>query len=541
MGMAASQGRLLMMTARLSNNEFEQQCVAYSKQRLADDSLDANDRYLDAMNATKYQIITGYNGTNATFENVTYNQLTGFNHVAVGKQYIVSDNQGRIVVSDKLAQAFEGGNGDYNKFLAKMGITQCDIDITDEENAEQLIHEAWDKYLVSVYDGKNDRPDIEHISSFGYETFKENSKDRFDGYAIYEIAKFSDGTNEYPVSKGFKNNLPYYYMERYEVVPIPVVNEDGSVSGYQAMYLDSDNNYHILENVDVTYDSEQERYTYKYKNESGEETTATSNATVLYVNRDAKDKENPKIYTNKEEKMVKNDEGKYQSEETASESADSSETGGDESSEGAESESSGESGKKYLTYDMSTVEHAIFYDGATDEQRNLYDYALSLTEAFYHSPDNELNNDANMQAYYKNIYNQMTTRGYTTYNRMIKEGYMNATETDERVAFADDQWLITQLKQGKLTISYYSAVDKEFIKTTLDDDESITEKEDKAKIKLAEQVYNTSMDRIEKEDKMFDLKLNKLESEHSALQTEYESVAKVISKNVEKSFSTFNA
>ena len=36
MGMAASQGRLLMMTARLSNNEFEQQCVAYSKQRLAD-------------------------------------------------------------------------------------------------------------------------------------------------------------------------------------------------------------------------------------------------------------------------------------------------------------------------------------------------------------------------------------------------------------------------------------------------------------------------------------------------------------------------
>jgi hypothetical protein len=146
-----------------------------------------------------------------------------------------------------------------------------------------------------------------------------------------------------------------------------------------------------------------------------------------------------------------------------------------------------------------------------------------------------------MQAYYKNIYNQMTTRGYTTYNRMIKEGYMNATETDERVAFADDQWLITQLKQGKLTISYYSAVDKEFIKTTLDDDESITEKEDKAKIKLAEQVYNTSMDRIEKEDKMFDLKLNKLESEHSALQTEYESVAKVISKNVEKSFSTFNA
>ena len=31
MGMAASQARLLSITARMSNNEFEQQSVAYSK------------------------------------------------------------------------------------------------------------------------------------------------------------------------------------------------------------------------------------------------------------------------------------------------------------------------------------------------------------------------------------------------------------------------------------------------------------------------------------------------------------------------------
>lgn len=517
MGMAASQGRLLMMTARLSNNEFEQQCVAYSKQRLADDSLDANDRYLEAMNATKYQVITGYNGTNATFENVTYNQLTGFNHVAVGKQYIVSDNQGRIVVPKALAEAFEAGNGDYNKFLAKLGVTQCDIDITDEENAIQLIHEAWDKYLVSVYDGKNDRPDIEHIMSFNYEGFSEFSEEMFDGYATYEVAKFSDGTNEYPVSKAYKNDLPYYYIERYEVQPVrvydenneEVLDENGNPK-FECVYQDSKGIYHTLKNVDVTYSEEDNRFTYAFKDENGTDVTATSNLTTLYVNRDAMDPDSPQIYTTKQEKVTTQEDGSYKTEEDV-----------------------------VLSLDSKT--QAIFYDGTTDEQRNLYDYAVSLTEAFYHSPDNELNNDANMQAYYKNIYNQMITRGYTTYNRMITKGYMNATETNEKVAFGDDQWLITQLKQGRLTISYYSAVDKEFVKTTLDDDESITEKEDKAKIKLAEQVYNTSMDRIEREDKMFDLQLNKLESEHSALQTEYESVAKVISKNVEKSFSTFNA
>ena len=532
MGMAASQGRLLMMTARLSNNEFEQQCVAYSKQRLADDSLDANDRYLEAMNATKYQVITGYNGNNAMYEDVTYNQLTGLNNVAVGKQYIVNDNKGRIVVSSAIAKAFEAGNGDYNKFLAAMGVTQCDIDITDDTAAQQAIHEAWDKYLVSVYDGKNDRPDIEHnpdfeedIFSFGYRGFA-GSADIFDGYPTYEVAKFSNDNNSYPVSIGYKDNIPYYYMERYEVSPVPILGDNDEISGYQAIYVDSDNNYHILENINVEYDEEKDRYTYEFTNADDVDVTTTSNITTLYVNRDAEDSENPKIYTSKEENMevVLDEDGVIKKDENGNICYKSNED------------------KEYA---FNTKTNAIFYEGTTDEQRNLYDYAVSITEAYYHTEaqgtHSMLKNDANLQTYYKNIYNQMITFGYTTYNGMIKEGYMNATETNENKAFQDDQWLITQLKQGKLTIAYFSAVDRAFVKTTLDDDESITEKEDKAKIKLAEQAYNTSMNRIEKEDKMFDLQLNKLESEHSALQTEYESVAKVISKNVEKSFGTFNA
>ena len=58
---------------------------------------------------------------------------------------------------------------------------------------------------------------------------------------------------------------------------------------------------------------------------------------------------------------------------------------------------------------------------------------------------------------------------------------------------------------------------------------------------IAEQVYQTQMDNLESQDKQFDLQLNKLESEHNALQTEYDSVKSVISKNVEKSFNIFNA
>ena len=178
MGMAASQGRLLFMTARLSNNEFEQQCVAYSKQRLAETSQTANDTYLEALNATNYQVLTGYNGSDATYENVNYNQLVGFNNVATGKQYIVQDNTGKILVSSDIEKAFSQGNGDYNKFLKNLGLTQVDIDVTDKTAALTAIHEAWDRYLVSVGKGLNMsktstgvEPESRHILGFGYTQF----------------------------------------------------------------------------------------------------------------------------------------------------------------------------------------------------------------------------------------------------------------------------------------------------------------------------------------------------------------------------------
>ena len=160
--------------------------------------------------------------------------------------------------------------------------------------------------------------------------------------------------------------------------------------------------------------------------------------------------------------------------------------------------------------------------------------------------------DADTVQYYKNIYNEMITKGYTTFDKMLEEKYINTItydngsgETlavaDEKQAYLNENWLINQLKTGKLYISYYSSTDKDFVKTTLDDDESIVEKENKKKMAIAEQIYQNHMDKIESEDKRFDMQLTKLESEHTALTTEYESVAKVISKNVEKSFNIFNA
>lgn len=45
---------------------------------------------------------------------------------------------------------------------------------------------------------------------------------------------------------------------------------------------------------------------------------------------------------------------------------------------------------------------------------------------------------------------------------------------------------------------------------------------------------------VEQMDNKFDMELKKLDTEHNALQTEYDSVKSVIDKNVEKTFNIFS-
>ena len=128
----------------------------------------------------------------------------------------------------------------------------------------------------------------------------------------------------------------------------------------------------------------------------------------------------------------------------------------------------------------------MFYEGGTPEQRQLYDYAMALNKKYatqYKPNSTKLTYDADKVQYYKNIFNEMTTKGYTTYDDMIKDKYINTEAESETTPFASNEWLVRYVKQGKFVISFYSKNDESFIKTTLDDDESIVNKELKQKIK----------------------------------------------------------
>lgn len=376
MGMAAGQARLLSITARLSDNEANGQALSYSKQRLADETEQLNTNYNNALAATKLQVLTGFNGSIANYSDISYNLMTGYETVACGKQYIVTDAKGKILVTDKQAKAFEAGNGDFNIFLAELGYCQSDIGNLTDEEAEQKIHEAWDAYFTSVgitfYDEEHEYGD--DAIEFGYETFN-GGNTLFNGYATYTI----------------------------------------------------------------------------------------------------------------------NGETK-----------------------------------------------AINYEGTTEEQRELYDYAVAITSQYYtngnYKPVGSAANIALQTAddvetgyidYLRNIFNKMASAGYYT-------------EQSEADTIKDDTWFEQQITEGKLLLEYFSATEGKFVSTTISDDDAIQEVEDDREIARVEAKYNQDIAALEKKDNIIDLELKKLDTEHNALQTEYESVKNIVDKNVEKSFSMFS-
>ena len=58
-------------------------------------------------------------------------------------------------------------------------------------------------------------------------------------------------------------------------------------------------------------------------------------------------------------------------------------------------------------------------------------------------------------------------------------------------------------------------------------------------VKQAEAEYDSITSAIQRKDKKMEMELNQLETERSAIQTEIDSVSKVIEDNTEKSFKTF--
>lgn len=106
-----------------------------------------------------------------------------------------------------------------------------------------------------------------------------------------------------------------------------------------------------------------------------------------------------------------------------------------------------------------------------------------------------------------------------------------------------NEWLNNMVNSGRVIISYYNEDKKEWTETnvaTSTNQNYINEVSDDTDLKKAEATYEHELNILNNKDTKFDNDLNKLETERTAIKTELESIKKVKSDNIERTFGIFS-
>ena len=121
MGMAASQARLLSLTSRLHDIEYQAQAIEAQKVALATQEDEVYQEYCDALDATKYQVAFKNEDGTKRFVDATFSSLCSFNDEERFKQYALKDNKtGNIIVTREAAENFEEFSNDKYAFAWAM-------------------------------------------------------------------------------------------------------------------------------------------------------------------------------------------------------------------------------------------------------------------------------------------------------------------------------------------------------------------------------------------------------------------------------------
>lgn len=147
--------------------------------------------------------------------------------------------------------------------------------------------------------------------------------------------------------------------------------------------------------------------------------------------------------------------------------------------------------------------------------------------------------------YYTNLFNRMG--GGATQNFK--------TETNDKT-IKDTNSFNSQLRDGTLTLEKFNATSGKFESSPIGSNVEFNKTEktpgtpgtpgttttvplSDTELKKVEIEYDKEMEKIQAQDKQYDMQMKQLDTEHSALQTEYDSVDKVLDKNIERTFKVF--
>ena len=196
-------------------------------------------------------------------------------------------------------------------------------------------------------------------------------------------------------------------------------------------------------------------------------------------------------------------------------------------------------------YDLTSLDNLPDKNIVLEYEALLQQYQIELYKTYGEEIYNELDMteeyDYSLFNYYVSIYNQIEACG-----GCISIDHYNGSESGD--AANNAEWLLNMVQSGQFSIEIVenkdSGVGVTLNRTSPSSDTCLayspTSNIDNRALAKAEAEYEHKLKQINKKDEQFDLDLSKLETERTALTTEYESVKKVIQENVERTFGIFS-
>lgn len=600
MGMSASQARLLSLTARMSDLEFRAQNIQNSKIRLSDESEGISRAYSDALNKEK---LTVYNCNTNTNIDATAENLTTYGKIPNTVPRILKDSYGRVLVDGKVKAAYDASGSDLNTFLNNLGYITTSTETIKTEGKNILFNNLATSISTAnslITTSPNNGFTTNYTDNAVFTSIANNNKSLNDAWGGEAVPYSKDGAavaycfyaDGKTSGNPYKQNGDLSKAKEALNSTISTITASATNAILAVLKEKFGENYPSIEDKLKSAASDASSKVKDFynaqltANKIQNQNTGSNNDTkgkVANTNQIWDDVPgNHELYIDLSQ-LIKTFLTYFDSACMTSISKDSAQTVinqsiGNSSTTRVENGNKGGTGDKNSfitsTTNATALQEALtgintqsqeiqntfgistnislppISSNSSDELLNLKNYLSSIPIDTIKSAINTANINPTselgqiIEANNQYTYDPAATKFYNNlFNEIQKNGYTGTSNEN----MGNSEWLYTQLNAGNLFLSVWDPKGGEDAQGGYNEvswksgDSSLKTTIDDADLARAEAEYNTAMASIQTKDKRFDLELKAIDTEHNATQTGIESVKKVIDKNIEKSFKTFEA
>ncbi|MCR5265575.1 MAG: hypothetical protein K6E29_03165 [Cyanobacteria bacterium RUI128] len=232
MGMSASQARLLSLTARMHDLEFQAQGIQYSKLDLVDSKQAEYDKYLEALDSTKFQMAV-VTGTGKEYHDITYTNMISANvGGGIHSMYIITDSAGRIFLPEQITSKIGGETANIDPIKSSINPLKAD-------GTEKTVDEKLEEYIVKVARNRVYQNGVDkNGNTLSSDADYVNAMKADGNYSYWKSQYFSDFPDEQDFMLAVAKN--YLYSNRLDLSEnedfINEMRNDGNYSYWKGVY-----------------------------------------------------------------------------------------------------------------------------------------------------------------------------------------------------------------------------------------------------------------------------------------------------------------